>query len=437
MCYNLKLRGGFKLNQNGRFYGWWISIACFFTFGLAVGIPYYGMPFFYDYYQKTFGWEKSDIVFGFPLAAACMIWFGPLVIPKFSTRKMIMAGTGLTALAFLGFGTMGKSIFIYWGFWLLYMAGYILSGPIPHQILISQWFRRNRGKAMAATYLGVGFFGGISSKFIAKPLTEAFGFQTALLVIGGLMFLAWPLALFIMKDRPVDIGQFPDGDPEASADSKVVPQSFSSLLHQPSFWLLMMGSLCSIGAIGSINQNMKFVFKEQGFVEQKTLDELFSNATMMILFSSIAGRIVMGYLADIFPKKWVMLATYALVAGTIPLLQMVRPTQPEYVYFFSILFGFGMGADYMLIPLMAAEQFGVNSLGRAMAIILPADTIGQTWFPFVIAKIRESFGGYQTALNVVFALAFVGAVAIALLPNRKRKDETLPLQEPGAVTANR
>ena len=116
---------------------------------------------------------------------------------------------------------------------------------------------------------------------------------------------------------------------------------------------------------------------------------------------------------------------------------MVRPTQPEYVYFFSILFGFGMGADYMLIPLMAAEQFGVNSLGRAMAIILPADTIGQTWFPFVIAKIRESFGGYQTALNVVFALAFVGAVAIALLPNRKRKDETLPLQEPGAVTANR
>jgi hypothetical protein len=27
----------------------------------------------------------------------------------------------------------------------------------------------------------------------------------------------------------------------------------------------------------------------------------------------------------------------------------------------------GMGADYMLIPLMAAEQFGVNTLARAMA----------------------------------------------------------------------
>ena len=38
--------------QQKGFYGWWISIAAFFTFGLAVGIPYYGMGFYYDYYQR-------------------------------------------------------------------------------------------------------------------------------------------------------------------------------------------------------------------------------------------------------------------------------------------------------------------------------------------------------------------------------------------------
>ena len=31
-------------------------------------------------------------------------------------------------------------------------------------------------------------------------------------------------------------------------------------------------------------------------------------------------------------------------------------------YFVNVIFGFAMGADYMLIPLMAAKQFGVNSL---------------------------------------------------------------------------
>ena len=33
-----------------------------------------------------------------------------------------------------------------------------------------------------------------------------------------------------------------------------------------------------------------------------------------------------------------------------------------------------MGADYMMIPLMAADRFGVNSVARAMAVILPVNT---------------------------------------------------------------
>ena len=118
------------------------------------------------------------------------------------------------------------------------------------------------------------------------------------------------------------------------------------------------------------------------------------------------------------------------MAATIPLLLLVTPEQTEYLYVFAILFGFGMGADYMLIPLMAAEQFGVNTLARAMAIILPADTIGQTWFPYFVSLLRRHFGDYEHALLSVFVMAAVGAAAIALLPKYGRKDETLHLQEP-------
>jgi MFS family permease len=107
------------------------------------------------------------------------------------------------------------------------------------------------------------------------------------------------------------------------------------------------------------------------------------------------------------------------------------------MYVFAILFGFGMGADYMLIPLMAAEQFGVNTLARAMAIILPADTIGQTWFPYAVARLRLNFGNYETALLSVFALAAIGCAAIALLPKYGRQDETLHLPKPERAAARR
>jgi MFS family permease len=420
-----------------RFYGWWITVFAFLTFGIAVGIPYYGGPFFYDYYEKSFGWSRPEITFGFPLAATLTLWVGPLVVPRFSPRWLIVAGTGLTALAFLGFSRMTGSLASYYGLWLLYIVGYIFSGPIAHQVIVSQWFKRRRGFAMAIVYLGVGVFGGISAKFIAKPLTEAFGdYRMALVGFAACFLLAWPIAIFGLKDRPADVGQHPDGAPLPPSDAKVEPKPFSHLLRQPAFWLLLVGSVCSIGSIGSINQHMKFVFKEQGYADQQRLDALFGDATLYILFASIGGRLFMGWLADRYNKKYVMVATYALVAATIPLLLLVKPGEEMMIYVFSILFGFGMGADYMLIPLMAAETFGVNSLARAMSIILPADTLGQTWFPFLIAKLRVAFGSYGPALNVVFGLAVIGALAILLLPNaRKDSDEALHVQDPERAPA--
>jgi len=407
-----------------KFYGWWISLFAFFTFGIAVGIPYYGGPFFYNYYMKEFGWSRADVTLGFPLAATLTLWVGPLLVHRFSPRKMILVGTGFTALAFIGFGTMDGSLPMYYTFWFLYVVGYIFSGPIAHQVIVSQWFRKHRGKAMALVYLGVGVFGGLSSRAVAQPLTEAFGFQTALMMIGLLMLLCWPIALFLMKDRPADIGQQPDGDLTPHADTKVEPKPFAYLLRQPAFWLLTIGSFCSIGAIGSINQHMKLVFQEQGFTGEKELNDMFSLATMCILWSSIGGRLFMGWLADRYNKKIVMSVTYLMVAGTIPLLFLVRPDSPNAVYVFSILFGFGMGADYMLIPLMAAEQFGVNTLARAMAIILPADTIGQTWFPYLVSKLHEGFGSYTWPLQSVFILSALGAIAILMLPKPKSEAGT-------------
>jgi MFS family permease len=428
--------------MKSKFYGWWMTAFAFTTFGIAVGIPYYSMPFFYDYYEKSvdnggFGWSRPDITLGFPIAALLTLWVGPALVHRFSPRKMILIGTAFTCAAFFGFGSMGGALSVYYLFWFLYVVGYIFSGPIPHQVIISQWFRKLRGTAMGVTYLGVGLFGAISAKFVAKPLTEAFGFHAALKIMGFIMLVTWPLALWMMKDRPADMGQYPDGSPDNEAVAAVKPESFIYMLRRRSFWLLTLGSFCSIGSIGAINQHMKLIFKDQGFVDQHLLNSTFADALFYIMVSSIAGRLFMGWLADRLPKKYVMTATYVLVASTIPLLLLVTPESTNYIYIFSVLFGFGLGADYMLIPLMAAEQFGVNTLARAMAIILPTDTIGQTWFPYFVSLLRESYGDYNHALISVFVLALIGAISIALLPRHGREDEALHIQESERTAAKR
>lgn len=403
------------------FYGWWIIATEFITLGIALGVPYYNLPFFFDYFQRTFHWSLSQITLGFPLAALLTVWVGPIVIPRFSPRKLILAGTGLTALSFFGFGSMRGAIGIYFALYFIYTLGYIISGPIPHQILVSYWFAKKRGRAMGIVYVGVGLLGGLGSLY-ARSFTESYGFRIALIAIGGLMFVTWPLAIVLLKDRPADVGQYADGADRAPQDMKISAQPVIYLLRARPFWLLLVGSICSIAAIGAINMHMKFVFRDEGFANQKTLNAAWTSASVLILWSSIVGRLAVGLLADLFAKKIIMTATYFVVAICIPLLLSVQPQRTASLPVFAIAFGFAVGADYILIPLMAAEQFGVNTLARAMGVILPLNTIGQTWCPYLVSILRQHWGSYVAPMAVVFGIAMLGALAIALLPRRSPGD---------------
>src|SRR5260370_19092481 len=146
-----------------KFYGWWVTAAAFVTFGLAVGIPYYNIGFFYDYFERGFHWSRAQITLGFPLAALITIVIGPLIIHRFSPRKLILGGTILTAVALSGFATMRGALAVYYDFWVVYTIGYIFSGPIPHQLIVSNWFRVNRRKAMGLVYVRGGVMSGARS----------------------------------------------------------------------------------------------------------------------------------------------------------------------------------------------------------------------------------------------------------------------------------
>jgi MFS family permease len=285
------------------FYGWWVVAASFLTFGLSVGLPYYNISFFYDYFQKAYGWTLPEITLGFPLAALPTILIGPLVIHRFSPRKLILVGTACTCLAFIVFGNMGErgtSIWVYYVGWMIYTVGYILSGPIPHQIIIAQWFRKNRGKAMGVLYVGVGIIGFLGS-FLVKPITESLGFHKSLVILGCMVLMAWPVAILVTRDKPAEKGQYPDGADTPPAEISAKAKSFKDLMGRPSFWLLVFGSMCSIGSIGAVNFLMKLVFKENMDPSitdpqqaQTLLNATWSSAQMVILASSIGGRLLIG-----------------------------------------------------------------------------------------------------------------------------------------------
>ena len=408
------------------FRGPWIIAACFVTFGVASGFPYYNIAFFFDYFRSDHQWTQQAVTLGAPLAVLLTIWAGPTIVPRFSPRWLIVIGTGLTCLAFQWFARLSGSRLEYYGAWCVYMLGYFLSGPVAHQIILSHWYKKKRGRAMGIAYVGGALIGAIGNK-LNPWLVTFLPYQRALEISGCVLLLAWPLAIVVLRDRPEDVGQTPDGLPiDTTAEEPLPPLPFGALAQRKAFWLLLVGSAFSIGSIATVNFLMKFVLEEQGFVEQAARNAIWSTASSTSLIAAIVGRLVVGQMADRLPRRPVMIAIYALVAVAIPMLFLVRPQQEFYVYPFAIVFGFAMGADYMLIPLMAADLFGLRSLARAMSAIVPADTVTQYWFPNLIAQLRAAWGSYGTALWMSALMAAIGAGAILGLGRTERSEPRSP-----------
>jgi sugar phosphate permease len=402
------------------FYGWRIVAAAFVFMMMTVGFVTYGLPQFYPRYVAEFGWLRGDIQFGNALSR---IIVGPLfgflaglAIDRAGPRRVMVAGATCAGIALVGFSLMTSLTGLY-VFFFFNALGYVLAGPLPCQVLLSNWFARLRGRVMGIAYVGIGVGGAVVPHLI-RYFNEAFGWRRSLLLLGVLIFVTLALlALFVIKRRPADLGLLPDGGAERAEVTPVAEPAapLSAVVRTPAFWLLAVGSVLSIASVGGVIQNLPLYITD--ITSKAEAAARISTVSSLVLTSSIAGRLVMGYLADRLTKKHVMLATYLIVALSIPLLVFARD-YPTLIYVFAVTFGFGLGADYMLIPLMAAECFGLASLSRILGLIITSDSVGEALMPFLVARVRDNSGSYAWGFMMLTATALVGAIAILLIRYR-------------------
>ena len=79
---------------------------------------------------------------------------------------------------------------------------------------------------------------------------------------------------------------------------------------------------------------------------------------------------------------------------------------------------FAVITGIVIIPLMAAELFGVKIMGRLMGIVLTADGVAEALVPMLVGSLREKTLSYGVGFGVLVALALAGAVAISMLPRK-------------------
>ena len=196
-----------------------VAVTSFVALFSIVGLALYGLPFYYDFMVREFGWSRTQVTSGNALSKLLV---GPLfgfmagwVVDRFGPRRLMMSGIVMAGVALIGLAHM-TSLWMFYAFYLLNALGYVCGGPLPNQVLLSRWFDKARGKAMGFAYLGIGI-GGYLVLFLSPRLVNAFGWRGALQVLGILIILlALPLAYFV-RDEP-DVA--PDASSPASKPAR-------------------------------------------------------------------------------------------------------------------------------------------------------------------------------------------------------------------------
>lgn len=369
-----------------------------------VGVALWGLPFYYDFMVQQFGWTRAQVTSGNALSKLIV---GPIfgfiagwIVDRFGPRRLMMIGILMAGAALVGLGSI-SSLGMFYFFYFFNALGYVCGGPLPNQVLLTQRFDRSRGKAMGFAYLGIGI-GGAVVPWISHTLVQHFGWQTALQILGlTIVVVSFPLA-WLVKETP-----------RAATNGLVNVPTPRAAFKQLSFYLLTFGSMCSVAAISGTQQNLKLLLSLDRHFTQRDAASILS----MVLAFSIAGRLLIGWLADRFSKKHVMLLTYMLVAAGIPLLFL--GTSHMVLYVSAAIFGIGLGGDYMIIPLITAEIFGIEILGRLLGVILTAGGIAEAAAPWLIGHLRDATGSYRESCIVLVVVAVLGGVAVLGLPGRR------------------
>jgi len=446
-----------------------VTATAFAALFAIVGLALYGLPLYYDFMVRELGWSRTMVTSG---NAISKLVVGPLfgfaagwIVDRFGPRRLMMAGILMAGGALIGLGATSLAGAFYF-FYFFNALGYVCGGPLPCQVLVSRWFDRTRGKVMGIAYLGIGV-GGAIVPLLAAWMTAHVGWRMSLQLLGGLVVLiALPLAYFVRENPEEDArlkpsrseiharlkpsrseslprlkpSRYEDAKPSRDDDAgRLKPSRFddegasratvarrlqpsasiSEILRTPAFYLLAIGSMCSIAAVGGTNQHLKlFLSLDRGYSQADA-----AGIISLVLTISIVGRLLMGWLADRMPRKFVMLLIYVLVAAAIPLLMVRAAPGAAPMYAFAAVFGLGLGGEYLIIPLMAGELFGIGVLGRVMGIVLTADGVAEATAPMLVGYMRDRTGSYNTGFFVLVTIALVGAAAIAMLPRATRVRE--------------
>lgn len=384
---------------------------------ISSGLGFYGHGVFLDPLCHAHGWSKGAV------SSAVTLYFfvsgisGMVIgrqIDRFGPRRLLVIGSLMVGLAFVLLSRITALWHLY-AVYLLMAVGWSGTSLIPINALLVNWFILRRGRVMSLVMSGLSI-GGIVMVPLATFLIARWGLSLALPVLGALFCAGiLPPALLIVKQRPSDVGQFPDGCPPRCKpadrvagvlryDYQMTPWTRAQAMRTISFWAIVTSFfLAMICQVAYLVHQISFLSKSLGLAGAAT-------AVSLTAAASIAGRLILGLFIDPLDKRHVTMVLLLLQGAAI--LGLAYSTHTVVLYLGTFIFGLTMGSIIMMQSLITAECFGMISFATVSGLMGMFVAVGSAIGPAMAGMIFDATQSYYVAFTLFAGVSLMAAVAI-------------------------
>ncbi|WP_070121659.1 MFS transporter [Bacillus marinisedimentorum] len=416
------------MNQNSQpiktpfFYGWTVvALAAVGVFFSGPGQTY-SVSVFIESYIKEFEMSRSavsSVYSAATLLAGLLLFIVGRLVDRFGQRAM-MASVGLMlGLAALWNSMLTGPVMMFIGFFAIRLFGQGSLTLIPNT-LVPQWFLVKRGRALSFMAI-VGFLSSALLPPLNAYLIEYWGWRSTWIMWGVLLIAVFvPLVLWLVRNKPEDIGLYPDNLPpkKLKAENRQkgdistgfeVNWTVKEAMRTRAFWLILF--CVSIPAL--VNTGLTFhlisILKDSGL--EPTM------AAFVLSLMAIVGfpvTFASGFLVERIAVRYLLALSFA--GHVISMIILLMVNTPFLAIVYGIVWGMVNGFERITLNIVWPNYFGREHLGSIKGIASTTMVIGSAFGPLPFGIAYDMFGSYTEIIMIVMLLPLLGAIAALAAP---------------------
>ena len=262
---------------------------------------------------------------------------------------------------------------------------------------------------------------GASASFVGPPVVNAIvgatggTWRSGWYLLVGLSAALIPVALLLVKNKPADLGQHPDGvaDPSVLGGSgkgfKVYKNTdavpFKRVARTPAFWLISLAATGGFASYTLATSQSALHFSSLGF------DSGLVVAGVAVMGGvSLLGKLLLGMVSDrIEPIRLIVASTVILVVG---ILAGAAAQNEAMLFAFYVCVGFGFGGVNAVFPTAMANYFGASSFSKNLGTGIMITTVVASALPIASGAVFDATGtctiAFYLTAGIVAACAACG-----------------------------